>query len=947
MATVSPASDLERFFNLSLEMLCVAGFDGYFKRLSPSWHVLGFTEAELMAKPYLDFIHPDDRHSTIAAASQVEAGVKLIKFRNRYLTKDGTYRWLSWNAVPFPDQQLIYAVARDITDVKRREDRQTAAYAVTRVLATSTSLKAAAREIVRVVCESLNWSAGAIWSVDHANHVIRCIELWNPPDLNIAAFATLTKQTEFLPGIGLPGRVWENDEPVWLPDLAKEHNFPRAPMALREGLHSAFGFPIRGTRGVMGVIEFFSPEIREPDSDILELFDAIGSQIGLFIERREAEEQLLVYSRDLEVARRQAEDATKAKSEFLANMSHEIRTPMNAIIGMTELVLLSKLTRSQHQHLQTVKLAADSLMTLLNDILDLSKIEARKLRLENVEFNLRDALDDTVNLLAIRAGEKAIELACHVSVDAPERVVGDPTRLHQILVNLAGNAIKFTDRGEVLVRAEMEEIRTDGAVIRFDVCDTGIGIPEDKREMIFEAFSQADTSTTRRYGGTGLGLAISSELVKLMGGKIWLESEIGKGSKFSFTVPFSLPTKPKRSTVAGNISNIEGLRVLAVDDNATNRQILQEMLQNWRMEPTVANSAAAAIESMKRAIKQKVPFSLAILDGHMPEADGFTLAGRVKRNPALSKTKIIMLTSAVNRSDFDRCRKLRVAAHLNKPVKQSELLDAIVTIFARRMRLPKDVKASARSNRQARRLNVLVAEDNPVNQELMVELLRRRGYTAKVAHNGKAAVQALGKEKFDVVLMDIQMPVMGGLDATAAIRKAEGESGGHIPIIATSAHAMVTDREAAIKAGMDAYLVKPIRANDLYETIQNLTHDSAPPVRIDEASLLDGVGGNPEILRKLVTIFVKDSARMIAAIRKAVRDRDAAAVASTSHALKGASGNFGPNSTFETAKELEHIGKAGRLDEAAAVLSKLERNLSDLCDRLRGLKKSSRKTRRN
>ena len=377
-----------------------------------------------------------------------------------------------------------------------------------------------------------------------------------------------------------------------------------------------------------------------------------------------------------------------------------------------------------------------------------------------------------------------------------------------------------------------------------------------------------------------------------------------------------------------------------MDDNATNRQILQEMLQNWRMEPTVANSAATAMETMKRAVKQKSPFSLAILDGHMPEADGFTLAGRVKRNPALAKTKIIMLTSAVNRSDFDRCRKLRVAAHLNKPVKQSELLDAIVTIFAKRMRAPKAVKGSARPDRLSRRLNVLVAEDNPVNQQLMVELLRRRGYTTKLAHNGKAAVQALSKEKFDVVLMDIQMPVMGGLDAAAAIRKSEAESGGHIPIIATSAHAMATDREAATKAGMDAYLVKPIRATDLYETIRNFTHDSASPAHIDEESLLDGVGGDPEILRKLVSIFLKDSARMIAAIRKAVRDRDAAAVASAAHALKGASGNFGPNSTCETAKELEHIGKSGRLEEAPGVLSKLERDLAGLCDRLRSLKNS-------
>ena len=937
MSTPHSASDLDRLFNLSLDLFCVAGFDGYLKRLSPSWErMLGFTDAELISKPYLEFIHPDDRQRTLEAAAKTETGVKVIQFRNRFLAKDGTYRWLSWNAVPLPEQQLVYAVGRDITDPKRHEDRQAAAYAVTRVLATATTLDTAAPEILQAVCEGLNWSVGAIWGVDREASVIRCIRVWHVPTTEAPEFAALTRRSAFLPGIGLPGRVWKDNQPHWLPDIVTDSNFPRAAVALQEGLHSAFGFPIRGRGRVMGVIEFFSPEIREPDRDILDLFDAIGSQIGQFIERRHAEKKLQDYAKELEVARRQAEEATKAKSDFLANMSHEIRTPMNAIIGMTELALLSNLTRSQQQHLQTVKLAADTLMNLLNDILDLSKIEARKFQLENVEFSIRDTLDDTINLLAVRAGEKGLELASHVSADTPDRVVGDPTRLRQIVVNLAGNAIKFTDRGEVVVRTDLEAIRDGQAVLRFEVSDTGIGIPEDKRELIFEAFAQADSSTTRRYGGTGLGLAISSELVKLMDGRISVESEVGKGSTFRFTVPFSL-AKRKITRAAERILNLVGLRVLAVDDNATNRQILREMLQNWRMVPTVADSAARALDTMKLAAKQKAPFSLVILDGHMPEADGFTLAGRLKRNRTLSKTRIIMLTSAVDRTDSERCRKIRVAAHLNKPVKQSELLDAIVQIFAGRTRLIKK-KTVTRSGEPSNRLRVLVAEDNPVNQKLMTELLRRRGYTVKLAGNGKEAIEVLAEDRFDVILMDIQMPVMGGLEATAAIRKEEKGSGRRIPIVATSAHAMASDRSSALEAGMDAYLVKPIRPGELYQTINRLTDRKASP-QIDEQSLLDGVGGHRQILRKLITIFLKDSPRMIKEIRKAVDSRNEEAIAAASHALKGASGNFGPNSVFNIAKQLEQVGKTGRMDEAPAVFKKLEKDLTILRKQLQRLQK--------
>ncbi len=926
---MSSRSDLDRLFDLALDMLCVAGFDGYFKRLNPAWQrTLGFTAEELMARPYLDFIHPADRESTIESAAKIETGAKVIQFRNRYQAKDGSYRWFSWNAIPIIEEQTIYAVARDITEIKRREDRQAAAYAITHILATALTLDAAAPAIIEAVCKALNWGAGAIWRVDAEAGVIRCLTVWHMPELHISHFEELSKRSAFLQNVGLPGRVWMENASLWLADIVVDSNFPRASVASAEGLRSAFGFPIRGSEGVIGVIEFFSSEIREPDHDILALFDAIGSQIGQFIDRRDAENELAA-------AQLRAEEATKAKSEFLANMSHEIRTPMNAVIGMTDLVLLSKLNAPQRKHLQTVKLAADSLMNVLNDILDLSKIEARRLDLESVEFNLRDTLDEAVNLLALRASEKGLELACRVAANAPDSVIGDPTRLRQILVNLAGNAIKFTERGEVVVRASIESVSDMQVVLRFEVVDTGIGIPKEKLDIIFEAFAQADSSTTRRYGGTGLGLAISGELVRMMGGRLWVNSEPGKGSVFSFTVPFAIGGTVKPAVEDTHV--LDGLRVLAVDDNATNRQILQELLQMWGMKPDVADNAERALQSLKVAAKQKEPFSLAILDGHMPETDGFTLAGRVKRNKSLARTKIIMLTSAVNRTDAERCHKLRVAAHLNKPVKQSELFDTIITIFANRKRRAGPRKAEPLASRSTKRLKILVAEDNPVNQQLMLQLLKRRGHTVRLATNGKEAVDVASHETFDLILMDIQMPVLGGLDATARIRKRESSGAVRIPIIATTAHAMPDDRSRALEAGMDGYLAKPIRAGELYQMIDSMTGKGSSEEPIDEQSLLDGVGGSRAILKKLIAIFLKDSPRMLREIRKAVRSGNPDAIASTSHALKGAASNFGPNSVAQISRELEGIGKSGETANAQAVLAKLEAQIEPFHARLKTL----------
>jgi len=772
--------EMDRFFTLSLDLLCIADTHGYFKRLSLAWEkTLGFTHEELLSRPYIEFVHPDDREATAVEAANVAGGIDVVSFENRYLCRDGSYRWLRWSSTAAPDGKTCYAAARDVTEQRRTEQ-------------------------------------------------------------------------------------------------------------------------------------------------------------------------------DLVEAKQAAERANRAKGEFLATMSHELRTPLNGVIGMTELLLGTELDAQQRRYAWLAKCSGETLLSLISDVLDFSKIEAGRLELERLDFNPQYAIENVVAILASRAQQKGLEIACRVHPGVPQAVVGDPGRFQQILMNLLGNAIKFTERGEVVVRATRDHQTDSRAVVRVTVTDTGIGIPADRLGHVFESFTQADASTTRKHGGTGLGLAIARQLAELMEGQMGVESTVGAGSTFWFTASFEKP--PSASRQRDPIpEDLRRISVLIVDDNATNREVLCEQLEGMGIRAQAAPDPGSALETLRQAAHDGAGFTVALLDMRMPQMDGRELARTIKADRAVQNTVLVLLSSQMETFDGEELRRCGFSACLQKPVRESDLIGTLAEALACAAAAPLDParatppsdpgKEAPRSRYPGAR--VLLAEDHEISQEVAVAMLARAGFKCEAVGDGRRAVEAALSGRFDLVLMDCQMPGMDGFDAARAIREAEathglsGQAGAHIPIVAATANALQGDRERCVAAGMDDYVSKPFVASQLVHVIdaQLAQHRSevsrggrpaaAPrrPAPFNRDALRKRWGDDRKLIDRLITLFRTRTSIETDQLQEAIDAGDAVAVGRFAHGLKGAASYVEAQQVRALAEQIETLARDGDLDGIPALFAGLRDEL--------------------
>ena len=1035
-----------RYVELTRDMVCTANFEGYYEQLNASWsQALGWSEEELRSRPFLEFVHPEDREETVRVAGALGEGGMTVDFLNRYQTKDGGWRWLDWSAIGVPEEGLIYASARDVTERKLTERYVEAQHEATRVLAEATTTAEALPALLRAIGERMGWPVAAFWTSTGAGPVadLRCTAFWQEPGTGFEEYAAATRALSLTPGDGLPGRAWESRQPRWVPDVSVEAASHRSQAAGADGLHACVLLPILSGSTVLGVVELLSDEVRPAEPDLLEILDTLSGQLAQFLERRRSEAareaierqtrqiidtahdafiaidssgritdwnpqaeaifgrtseeavgrdladtiipeehreahrrgiehfhatgegpvlgrliELPALHRDghefpaeltisaletesghsfnaflrditerkgtqeeLVLARDQALDASRQKSEFLANMSHEIRTPMNGVVGMTELLLETELTPEQQQYAQLARTSSEALVAVVNDILDLSKIEAGKLEIDRADFRLGELVEDVCELLAPVALEKGLEFSTFVESDLPPVVQGDEVRVRQVLLNLVANAVKFTAEGEVNVHALLDDAHGPAGV-RFEIKDSGIGIDPGHLDRLFESFSQADTSTTRRFGGTGLGLTITKQLTEMMGGEISVTSEPGRGSTFTATLPLEPSTVAADEVEAFEPrSDLESVRVIVADDNPTNRFIFAHHTTAWGMEVTTAADGKQAITRMRQAADRGQPFQVALVDMRMPELDGIALAREVRADPALSSTPLLLLSSSFD--DRHAARAAGIDMQLPKPVRREKLFDALVSIV-RPDRSPTPVRPRRQSAGNGRRPVVLVAEDNAVNQMVATRFLEKRGIDVRLATNGREAVNALMTDTFDLVLMDCQMPEMDGYEATKEIRRAEGGQR-HTPIVAMTAHSMQGDRDRCLAVGMDDYLSKPLdtRAFDgaLSRWVGDLgqTEEAVAPEQAAVAEVGSSEGGvDPAALERLreqiasgdalehiVALFRSQTPEKLEKLGASVGSGDRKAVTEAAHFLKGSAASLGAVRMAELCQQLE------------------------------------------